>query len=60
MKILVDMNLTPRWADALSRRGIETVHWSDLGAAYAPDTEIIGALVTVEVNKTRLRILPLN
>jgi predicted nuclease of predicted toxin-antitoxin system len=41
MKILVDMNLSPRWADFLSDNGIETAHWSFLGSPDAPDTEII-------------------
>lgn len=41
MKLLVDMNLSPRWVDALAHAGIETAHWSTLGAANAPDAEIM-------------------
>lgn len=120
MKLLIDMNLSPRWAKYLTDAGIEAAHWSTLGAANAPDTEIMtfaringyvvlthdldfsailaathglkpsvvqirsedvspdaigklvveavrqmnadldsGALLTIDVNRTRLRILPL-
>jgi predicted nuclease of predicted toxin-antitoxin system len=41
MKILVDMNLSPRWADFLTGNGVEAVHWSSIGSPDAPDTEII-------------------
>jgi predicted nuclease of predicted toxin-antitoxin system len=41
MKILVDMNLSPRWVDFLSSNGIETVHWASVGFPDAPDTEIV-------------------
>jgi len=41
MKILVDMNLSPRWADFLKENEIEAVHWSSIGCPDAPDTEII-------------------
>ncbi|MDR1506866.1 MAG: DUF5615 family PIN-like protein [Treponema sp.] len=41
MKILVDMNLAPRWAELLSRQGVEAVHWSIAGSPKAPDTEIM-------------------
>jgi predicted nuclease of predicted toxin-antitoxin system len=41
MKILVDMNLSPSWADFLMRNGIEAVHWSSVGSPDAPDTEIL-------------------
>jgi predicted nuclease of predicted toxin-antitoxin system len=119
IKLLVDMKLAYRWADMLSKKGIETVRWANVGTANAPDTEIMayaasrnytvltndldfsailatthenkpsvvqiraadtrpegmleqvfhaltqcapelenGALVTVEMDKTRLRILP--
>ena len=40
MRLLIDMNLTPRWVPCLARAGHECFHWSDLGAARAPDTEI--------------------
>ena len=41
MKILVDMNLSPRWADYLTERGIYTLHWSSAGLHDASDTEIM-------------------
>jgi predicted nuclease of predicted toxin-antitoxin system len=41
MKILIDMNLAQRWAELLSSRGIEAIHWSAIGAPNAPDTEIM-------------------
>jgi predicted nuclease of predicted toxin-antitoxin system len=41
MKLLVDMNLSPRWIGVLSDAGFEAAHWSMLGAKNAPDTEIM-------------------
>ena len=41
MKIIVDMNLAVRWASMLSSRGIETIHWTAIGAANAQDIEIM-------------------
>ena len=41
MKLLVDMNLSPSWVDRLTRQGFEAVHWSTIGAATAPDVEIL-------------------
>jgi len=41
MKLLVDMNLSPRWIGLLVDNGIEAAHWSTLGANNAPDTEIM-------------------
>lgn len=41
MKLLVDMNLSPRWVSLLGNAGIEATHWSTLGANNAPDTEIM-------------------
>lgn len=41
MKLLVDMNLSPSWVDRLVRYGFEAVHWSTIGAATAPDHEIL-------------------
>ena len=40
MRLLIDMNLTPRWVRCLARAGHESVHWSELGPASAPDTAI--------------------
>lgn len=41
MKLLVDMNLSPRWVRVLTDAGFEAAHWSTLGAANAPDAEIM-------------------
>ena len=121
MKVLIDMNLSPRWVEVFADYNIEAVHWSSVGSAFAPDTEIMayakannyavfthdldfsailainnyqkpsviqirvgnispptagqlvfnalfsaaveiekGALITIDLKKTRLRVLPLN
>lgn len=41
MKLLVDMNLSPRWISFLARAGVEAAHWSTLGAANTSDSEIM-------------------
>jgi predicted nuclease of predicted toxin-antitoxin system len=41
MKLLVDMNLSPKWCSVLQTEGWDTVHWSDVGAASAPDQEVM-------------------
>ncbi len=41
MKLLVDMNLSPSSVERLVRHGFEAVHWSTIGAATAPDVEIL-------------------
>jgi predicted nuclease of predicted toxin-antitoxin system len=41
MKILIDMNLSPRCVDLFSNAGIEAVHWSVVGKNSAPDAEIM-------------------
>ena len=41
MKILVDMNLSPLWVAFLLEHGYLAVHWSSIGAATAPDSEIL-------------------
>jgi predicted nuclease of predicted toxin-antitoxin system len=35
------MNLSPSWVERLARHGFEAVHWSTIGAATAPDSEIL-------------------
>jgi predicted nuclease of predicted toxin-antitoxin system len=42
MRLLVDMNLSPRWVDMLAAAGFEAAHWSMLGPHSAPDVEIMG------------------
>jgi predicted nuclease of predicted toxin-antitoxin system len=41
MKILLDMNLSPDWVDALAAENIESIHWSAVGDPRARDTEIM-------------------
>jgi predicted nuclease of predicted toxin-antitoxin system len=41
VKLLVDMNLSPSWVERLARHGFEAVHWSTIGAATAPDVEVL-------------------
>ncbi|MBM4275451.1 MAG: hypothetical protein FJ134_13465 [Deltaproteobacteria bacterium] len=41
MKILIDMNLPPRWVQVFAGAGLEAVHWSQVGAAAARDREIM-------------------
>jgi predicted nuclease of predicted toxin-antitoxin system len=41
MKILIDMNLSPRWVRFFFAANIEAVHWSAVGSANAADTEIM-------------------
>jgi len=41
MKLLIDMNLSPRWAQRLTDSGFECAHWSSIGADNAPDSEIM-------------------
>ena len=47
MKILVDMNLSPRWVHLLQGNGFETYHWSQKGSPTATDAEIM-ALAAAE------------
>lgn len=41
MKFLIDMNLSPRWVRFLIDHGFEAIHWSAVGASYAPDREVM-------------------
>ena len=41
MKIIVDVNLAVRWASMLSSNGIESIHWTAIGAPNAQDIEIM-------------------
>lgn len=41
MKLLIDMNLSPRWVHLLKNNGFETLHWSTFGKATASDSEIM-------------------
>jgi predicted nuclease of predicted toxin-antitoxin system len=41
MRFVIDMNLSPTWADFLKSAGHEAVHWSDIGPANAPDEHVL-------------------
>jgi predicted nuclease of predicted toxin-antitoxin system len=41
MKLLLDMNLSPRWTGLLRDTGWESVHWSSLGKGDEPDSQIM-------------------
>lgn len=41
MKILIDMNLSPRWVQFLCAAGFEASHWSEIGLATAKDAVIM-------------------
>jgi predicted nuclease of predicted toxin-antitoxin system len=41
VKILIDMNLSPRWVQYLAREGFEALHWSSIGPPDAEDAEIM-------------------
>ena len=41
MRLLIDMNLSPKWVDSLQTSGIEAAHWSVLGLPSAQDEEIM-------------------
>ena len=41
MKLLLDMNLSPRWVELLNKAGFEAVHWSTIGSGSAADVEIM-------------------
>jgi predicted nuclease of predicted toxin-antitoxin system len=40
MRLLVDMNLTPRWVRFLQGVGHEAVHWSSAGSISGKDSEM--------------------
>jgi predicted nuclease of predicted toxin-antitoxin system len=41
MRLLLDMNLSPRWVEFLARHGIEAVHWSTVGDPKAADAVLM-------------------
>jgi predicted nuclease of predicted toxin-antitoxin system len=41
VKLLVDMNLSPRWVDALRAAGHDAMHWSAVGSWTASDSDIM-------------------
>ena len=42
MKLLIEMNLSPRWVKTLADAGVEAEHWSSFGEATATDSAIMG------------------
>ncbi len=40
MKLLIDMSLSPLWVEFLASAGFDSVHWSAIGKADAPDSQI--------------------
>jgi predicted nuclease of predicted toxin-antitoxin system len=46
VKILIDMNLSPRWRGTLEKSGFEVVHWSDIGDPAAFDSVIMAYAAT--------------
>jgi predicted nuclease of predicted toxin-antitoxin system len=41
MKILLDMNLSPDWVEALKESGFDAIHWSSIGDPKAEDTVLM-------------------
>lgn len=41
MKLVLDMNLSPRWVNILVAQGWETVHWNSVGDPKANDRSIM-------------------
>lgn len=41
MKLLLDMNIAPRWAEYLRTAGVQAIHWSSIGPGNTPDADIM-------------------
>lgn len=41
MRLLVDMNLSPRWVPFLLEAGFKADHWADIGKGDAADHELV-------------------
>jgi predicted nuclease of predicted toxin-antitoxin system len=41
MKLLIDMNLSPKWVSVVENAGWDAVHWSIIGRPDASDKEIL-------------------
>jgi len=41
IKLLIDMNLSSQWVEALERNGWHAVHWSTVGDPRAPDRVMV-------------------
>jgi predicted nuclease of predicted toxin-antitoxin system len=40
VKLLLDMNVAPRWAEWLRESGVDAIHWMDVGMPTASDAVI--------------------
>jgi hypothetical protein len=64
MKILIDMNLPPRWVQWFANAGWEALHWSKVGLPTASDREIMvwarenGYIVFTTISISRLSWRP--
>jgi predicted nuclease of predicted toxin-antitoxin system len=41
MKILLDMNLSPKWVPVLEKHGWKVIHWSSVGDPHATDRAVM-------------------
>lgn len=41
MKLLLDMNISPKWVRTLADKGFDVTHWISIGASTASDLEIM-------------------
>ena len=64
MKVIVDENLPPSWADFLQERGFDAIHWKDVGRLGDPDNVVFeyaakssGVIVTQDLDFSRLLAL---
>ena len=48
MKIVVDMNLSPRWVTHLKASGFDAMHWIEVDAATARDEEIMAWAISAD------------
>ena len=46
MKLLIDMNLSPKWAAMLNGAGFSARHWSDVGSGTDSDRHIMAWAAT--------------
>ena len=59
MKILIDMNLSPRWTDTFTSAGFEAASEVLAGIAQMKAELEAGVLMTIDPKRTRIRLLPL-
>jgi predicted nuclease of predicted toxin-antitoxin system len=41
IRLVIDMNLSPAWVTELKNHSVDAIHWSEVGSATSPDTEIM-------------------